>query len=420
MKTYLSKLEPIGLIFFIVGSLFYFMHWPFGIVHLTIAIGLISIGILLDTHKSKDPYVFGSNYALVVFVISSLFWIASIPGSGAMKAIGITSLAVYFMFRLFMAFKIENYFNRNVAVFMNSTFIFTCISFVFIYEHWPFRIVILIFTFLLFGLFSALLYIYSIGNTNYKEATISMNPRKVTFLSIGLIIVFFNLFNKLPFSTQLCSFNQCKIVQNDKMNLLQQGDAYFNTFTDSSDLKIATQINDLTLNQLSEIQELKLAMLHQSQNDTIYHFKKRAGKVIDLDINFEYLQNSFNYDIPNYVFNYTQSNGEIKKGDQLYNHLKELKTKLENLLQTSSEMQLKDKNQMVDSNRLIQRKLQLQAVSSSFYFLNTVNTFEFTDRNWSTFNFDHLILINTLEKIMNIERKIVKTRLEAFVYLSNN
>ena len=353
MKTYLSKLEPIGLIFFILGSLFYFMHWPFGIVYLTIAIGLISIGILLDTHKSKDLYVFGSNYALVIFVISSLFWIASIPGSGAMKAIGITSLAVYFMFRLLMAFKIENYFNRNVAVFMNSTFIFTCISFVFIYENWPFRIVILIFTFLLLGLFSALLYIYSIGNTNYKEATISMNPRKVTFLSIGLIIVFFNLFNKLPFSTQLCSFNHCKIVQNDKMNLLQQGDAYFNTFTDSSDLKIAIQINDLTLNQLSEIQELKLEMLHQSQNDTIYHFKKRAGKVIDLDINFGYLQNSFNYDIPNYVFNYTQSNGEIKKGDQLYNHLKELKTKLENLLQTSSEMQLKDKNQMVDSNRML-------------------------------------------------------------------
>ena len=75
---------------------------------------------------------------------------------------------------------------------------------------------------------------------------------------------------------------------------------------------------------------------------------------------------------------------------------------------------------MVDSNRLIQRKLQLQAVSSNFYFLNTVNTFEFTDRNWTTFNFDHLILINTLEKIMNIERKIVKTRLEAFVFLSNN
>ncbi len=109
MKTISSKLEPIGLSLFIIGSFFYFMHWPFGTLLLTLAVFTISTGILLENSRTNSVASIGANYSLIIFVISTMFWIVDYPGAGTMKVVGMFSLIMFFVFRLVKLFK-----NRNV------------------------------------------------------------------------------------------------------------------------------------------------------------------------------------------------------------------------------------------------------------------------------------------------------------------
>ncbi len=420
MKTISSKLEPIGLSLFIIGSFFYFMHWPLGTSLLTLAVFSISIGMLLETQRTNSVDSIGSNYSLIIFVISSMFWIVNFPGAGMMKVLGITSLAMFFVFRLVKSFKIEMYWNKILSILVNTTFIFLCISFIFTYQSWPFRSILMVFTFLNLALCSTLFYILTMGKIKSDEIFMMVTSRNVTVLSIGLLIVFFNLLNKVPFSTQLTSFNECKVIQKEKSVLIKRGNDLTKLISDSNSVDLVRKINDLTDVQLEELQQIKMNMLNETSNDTIYHVYKSGNKVIDLSINFDNMNDPFNYDIPMHTFQIKRSPKGKSKGEQLYENLVNYKVNLFKTLKSVDNKSIKKHLEIIDCKYVRYQNIELESIQSNFYFLNLEITNEYQLDNWIYYKFDHLILINALEKMSEIERCILKSRVEALLFLAKN
>ena len=423
MKTISSKLEPIGLSLFIIGSFFYFMHWPLGTLLLTLAVFSISTGMLLETHRTNSVASLGANYSLIIFVISSMFWIVNFPGAGIMKVVGITSLSIFFVFRLMKSFIIEMYWNKILSILVNTTFIFLCISFIFTYQSWPYRSVLMVFTFLNFSLCSTLFYILTMGkieNKMSKEIFMKVTPRNVTVLSIGLLIIFFNLLHKVPFTTQLTSFNECKVIQKEKSVLIKRGDDLTKSITNSFSIDLVNKINDLTDTQLEELQQIKIKMLNESSNEKIYHVYKSRNKVIDLSINYDNMNHPFNYDIPMYTLQMKKSPKEKSMAEQLYKNLVNYKMNLVKTLKSVDNKVLNKQHEIIDSSFVRNQNLELESIQSNFYFLNMEITNEYQSDNWVDYNFDHLIIINALEKFSKIERCILKSRVEALLFLSKN
>ena len=418
MKTITSKLEPIGLIFFILGSFFHFMHWPLGTLLLTLAVFTISAGMLLDSTKTNDIYYNVSKNALIVFIISSMFWIVNLPGASAIKVAGIASLVIFFAFRLINSFKIEIYWNKILSISVNTTFVFLCLSFIFTYQSWPFRSFLMVFTFLGFALCSTLFYILTMDKIKSDKIFMKVTPRNVTVLSIGLLIVFFNLLHKVPFSTQLTSFNECKMIQKEKSVLIKRGDDLTKSITDSFSIDFVNKMNDLTDTQLEELQQIKIKMLNESSNDIIYQAYKSGNKVIDLSINYDNMNHPFSYDVPMYVLQLKKSTKGKSMGEQLHEDLVNYKVNLVNTLKTVESKVMKRQLDILDSNTINYQNLELESIQSNFYFLNIEITNEYQSKNWVEYNFDHLILINTLEKFSEIERCILKSRVEALLFLA--
>ena len=414
----LSKLEPIGLSLFILGSFLYYMHWPFGTLLLTLAVLTIVIGILFEGHKTNSFTTIGENYTLIIFVISSMFWIVNYPGAATMKTLGITSLALLFVFRLAKSIRIAVYWNKVLSILINTTFIFLCISFIFNYQAWPYRSIIMVFTFLNFALCSTLFYILSIDKVKHEEFLIKATPRNITILAIGLLIIYFNLLNKIPISTQITSFNECKEIQKEKSELIKRGISLSKLLTNSFSINLVNKINKLTDKQLEHLQLIKIEILNQSSNDTVYQMYKSGNKVVDLIINFDNLNHSFNYDIPMYLFQSKASNKNKTVGEELHENLFDYQNKLISTLKNVKIKVIKNQLEMIDSNYLHYQNIELESIKSNFYFLNIERTNEYQADNWVDYHFDHLTLINTLQKISNIERCILKSRVEALLFLT--
>ena len=145
---------------------------------------------------------------------------------------------------------------------------------------------------------------------------------------------------------------------------------------------------------------------------------KSGNKVVDLIINFDNLNHSFNYDIPMYLFQSKASNKNKTVGEELHENLFDYQNKLISTLKNVKIKVIKNQLEMIDSNYLHYQNIELESIKSNFYFLNIERTNEYQADNWVDYHFDHLTLINTLQKISNIERCILKSRVEALLFLT--
>ena len=224
--------------------------------------------------------------------------------------------------------------------------------------------------------------------------------------------------NKIPISTQITSFNECKEIQKEKSELIKRGISLSKLLTNSFSINLANKINKLTDKQLEHLQLIKIEILNQSSNDTVYQMYKSGNKVVDLIINFDNINHSFNYYIPMYLFQSKASNKNKTVGEELHENLVDYKNNLISTLKNVEIKVIKNQLEMIDSNYLHYQNIELESIKSNFYFLNIERTNEYQADNWVDYHFDHLTLINTLQKISNIERCILKSRVEALLFLT--
>jgi hypothetical protein len=112
------------------------------------------------------------------------------------------------------------------------------------------------------------------------------------------------------------------------------------------------------------------------------------------------------------------SNKNKTVGEELHENLVDYQNKLISTLKNVKIKVIKNQLEMIDSNYLHYQNIELESIKSNFYFLNIERTNEYQADNWVDYHFDHLTLINTLQKISNIERCILKSRVEALLFLT--
>jgi hypothetical protein len=112
------------------------------------------------------------------------------------------------------------------------------------------------------------------------------------------------------------------------------------------------------------------------------------------------------------------SNKNKTVGEELHENLVDYQNKLISTLKNVKIKVIKNQLEIIASNYLHYQNIELESIKSNFYFLNIERTNEYQADNWVDYHFDHLTLINTLQKISNIERCILKSRVEALLFLT--
>lgn len=424
MKSFVQKLDVAGLLLFILGFGFKFMHWPGAQLLWFLGCTLCTLPLIAKLKQSKSFLAKMFYLLLILFLLLTLCW-------GNLNVILLKqihwglliAILVLKMIALLNAVNSANttsrFVEKRLIILIFLSAITFCTSFGLVYFfYWANAIGAYIFFTSVFLTISSVLYYFK---HRFQFDHLQYFKIKIDAVKLGMLVFFLfhlqnSFWNKIPkFTIDKDFYTYEKLQVANKKYISETELINISSFSPEIQ-KMATTMDSTITKEIYEIQDLKIGLLN-FYNESNYQIKKHtAGYVIEI--------HSLNYPLmlTNEYFT------DLSRARILSNILEKYNSILLKSIK-NYDFQINNKKHPSDSSAALQTNqfIRNSILSNLAYFDDETNLFtmenskelysEFSD-SWCTRNFDYLPMISALAKLNEIENKLLKLRYETLVFLS--
>jgi hypothetical protein len=423
MKSLVQKLDVIGLVFFLFGFGFKFTHWPGSNIILFLGCLFCAVPLILKIKNSKSIIEKSFYLVLILFVILTVSWTNS--NIITLRIIHWILLMVLLIVKMIILLHRSESLDatihsveKKLIILLFSTAITFCLSFGF-YLFFDTENVVFIFWLSLF-LAAATIRFYFKNKLLFEH--LSFLTIKVDTIKLGIFIFlifsiqqsYWNKIFKSAVNSSFLNYEQLEI-ENEKF---RSDTLFLNTKSDSPEIqKMATEINSSVLKELIKIQEFKIELLdYYDEREYQIHENKNFGYNVEIQDLKKPLQftNEFFYD--------------LERSGKIESTLRDFSVGISKRInkydfQGNSLKVHMDSSTLFHVNTSIRNTLLtnlslFKICNQQFTIQYSRNLFENSYESHYSKIFYNLPMISALEKLSEIENKLLKLRSETLVFLS--
>ncbi len=423
MKSFVQKLDVAGLLSFILGFGFKFMHWPGAQLLWFLGCLLCILPLIAKLKQSKSLLAKLFYLLLMLFVFLSLGW-----GGGniiSLKLIHCGILIALLLLKMITLLSAVNSANstsriveKRLIILIFLTGITFCISFgLFYFFYWANVIVAYVLFTSVFLAITTILYYYK---NRIQFEHLQYFKIKIDAVKLGILIFFLfqiqnSFWNKIPVFTVEKDFYTYEKLQIENKKYISETELInINNFSPEIQ-KMATKMNTTITNEIYEIQDLKIDMLN-FYDERNYHIKKqKAGIVIEIHfLKYPYMLTS------SYFSDFTRArvltSNLRKQNDILLKTIQNYDFQMDNKY-VSGSGDSSQTNQLV-KNTLLTHLAYFNDESNLFTLENSKDLYSQYSDNWYVGNLCYSTFIGSITKLTELENKLLKLRYETLVFLS--
>ena len=419
MKSLVQKLDVAGLLLFILGFGFKFMHWPFGHLLWFLGFTLCTLPLIAKLKQSKSLLTKTFYLLLMLFVLLTLSW-------GNLNIILLKQIHWGLLIALLLlkmiallnevnsANSTSRFVEKRLIILIFLSAITFCTSFgLFYFFYWADVIGAFLFLTSVCLTISAILYYFKnrIQFEHLQYFKIKIDSVKLGMLIFFIFVIQYSLLNKIPKFTIYKNYYTYEKLQIANKKYISETELInINNFSPEIQ-KMATTMNTTITSEINEIQNHKIDLL-RSYNESNYRIKKHtAGYVIEIHS----LKYPFMFTNEYFTDGYRS---RILRTLNKYNSIL-----LKNIKNYDFHIDTKkcasDSNTALQTNQLIRNSI----LSNLSYFEDETNLFTMENSKelyWDSWfsNLDYVPMISALSTLSEMENKLLKLRYETLVFLS--